>query len=118
MSDGRGQTVDEALAVLRSEFGAEDGSFLLRLRIELEWDRAAFARMEAAMRVVCARYDRREASDKWLADGFRFVSTWVAGHTAHPSFPRPEPESYYLASLDRLRALGTCFLRGAPADQT
>ncbi|GIJ11057.1 hypothetical protein Van01_42710 [Micromonospora andamanensis] len=104
--------------MLRSEFGCDDGSFLLRLRIELEWDRAAFARMEAAMRVVCAGYDRREASDQWLAEGFHFVSTWVDGHTAHPSFPRPQPESYHTASLDRLRALATWFSRGVPADQT
>ncbi|GIJ31657.1 hypothetical protein [Micromonospora sediminimaris] len=112
MSGGREQTVEEALDELRSEFGADDGSFLLQLRIDLTWDRAAFARLAAAMRVVCERYDRREAPDRWLVEGFRSIPSWVAGHTAHPSFPRPEPESYYVASLDRLRDLAACFLHG------
>ncbi|WP_204004698.1 hypothetical protein [Micromonospora lutea] len=117
MSEGRVQTVEEALAVLRGEFGCDDGSFLMQLRIDLEWDRAAFARLEAALRVVCERYDRREASDEWLTESCRSIPNWVAGHTAHPSFPRPQPESYYRDSLDRLRALAAWFLHGVPAEQ-
>ncbi len=42
------------LALLRQEFTAGDGSFLLRLRIDLHWDRPAFSRLEQAMRRVCA----------------------------------------------------------------
>jgi hypothetical protein len=117
VNEGPAHPVDEALTVLRSEFGADDGSFVLRLRIDLEWDHEAFARMESAMRIVCERYDRREASDAWLTESFRFVSTWVPGHTAHPSFPRPQPESYHLASVERLQALADWFIHGAPADQ-
>lgn len=45
--------VDEVMSVLRQEFDAEEGSFLLRLRGDLEWDRAAFTRLERAMRAAC-----------------------------------------------------------------
>ena len=36
--------MDEITKVLKQEFDAEEGSFLLRLRGDLEWDRAAFTR--------------------------------------------------------------------------
>ncbi|WP_327576965.1 MULTISPECIES: hypothetical protein [unclassified Streptomyces] len=41
--------MDEITGVLRREFGAAEGSFLLRLRGDLEWDRAAFTCLERAM---------------------------------------------------------------------
>ena len=31
------------VTVLRREFGAEEGSFLLKLRCEMEWDKKAFS---------------------------------------------------------------------------
>ncbi|WP_344978752.1 hypothetical protein [Streptosporangium fragile] len=42
------------LELLRREFDAEDGSFLVQLRCDLQWDRQAFSRLEQAMRRVCA----------------------------------------------------------------
>lgn len=45
-------TMDETTKVLRREFDAEEGSFLLRLRGDLEWDRAAFTSLERAMRAI------------------------------------------------------------------
>ena len=45
------------LELLRQEFRAEDGSFLLQLRVDLHWDRQAFSRLEQAMRRVCAQQE-------------------------------------------------------------
>jgi hypothetical protein len=78
----------------------------------LEWDRAAFSRLERAMRTVCADYAGRDQLDCWLAEGFFFMSTWVRDHTAHPNFRRPEPRSYYDACLERLWVLADWFFRG------
>ncbi|MFF0579838.1 hypothetical protein [Streptosporangium saharense] len=99
------------LEVLRREFEAEDGSFLLRLRGDLHWDRQAFGRLERAMRRVCARYEAEERLDRWLVDGYWFLADFVPGWTGHPNFPRPEPE-YYEAALERLHDLQNWFVTG------
>jgi hypothetical protein len=104
--------VDEVLTVLREEFEAADGSFLLRIRSELEWDRAAFTRLEQAMRATCVIFQPREELPRWLAEGYYYVSHFVEDWTAHPNFPRPEPADYYTDCLDRLGDLADWFFRG------
>ena len=89
--------------VLRREFDSEEGSFLLRIRSDLVWDREAFSRLERAMRTTCERY--QGGSDdlpRWLAEGFYDVSHTVPGWTSHPHFPRPQPERYYEDCVERL----------------
>ncbi|MFC4035996.1 hypothetical protein ACFO3J_31710 [Streptomyces polygonati] len=104
--------MDEAIEVLRREFEAEEGSFLLQLRGDLMWDRAAFTRLERAMRAACERDQAEEKLDRWLAEGFFDVATWVPMWTAHPDFPRPTPGVYYEACMERISDLARWFFRG------
>jgi hypothetical protein len=90
--------------VLRREFAAEDGSFLLRLR-GLVWDDAAFAQLIAAMKQCAADYEGRTAIDRWVAEGFWFTSQFVLEHAGHPSFPRPGGNDGYEQACERLRDL-------------
>jgi hypothetical protein len=70
--------VDGSVTVLRREFEAAEGSFLLCLRgDDLGWDRTAFSRLEQAMRVVCAQYEGRDDRPRWMAEGFYEVSHQV-----------------------------------------
>ncbi|MEU4314231.1 hypothetical protein [Nocardia sp. NPDC024068] len=109
--------MDDALAVLRKEFDAEPGSFLLKLRSELEWDRAGFTRLERAMRAVCDRTQRDDHLPRWIAEGFYSVSSDVPDWTAHPNFPRPDPVGYYDACIERLTDLADWYFRGWHAYQ-
>ncbi|MFE0174513.1 hypothetical protein ACFWZ2_19530 [Streptomyces sp. NPDC059002] len=104
--------VEKAMDVLRREFAAQEGSFLLALRCELTWDRAAFTRLERAMRVACAYWQSSDKVDRWLADGFYEMATAVPSWTAHPDFPRPTPDTYYEACLERIGDLADWFFRG------
>ncbi|MBB2948976.1 hypothetical protein FB565_008762 [Actinoplanes lutulentus] len=104
--------MDDALTVLRQEFDATEGSFLLRVRCDLVWDRAAFSRLERAMRVSCEQYESRDDLPRWLVEGFWDVSQSVADWTAHPNFPRPHPAQYYEDCLARLQDLADWFFRG------
>ncbi|WP_073938094.1 hypothetical protein [Streptomyces sp. CB02400] len=104
--------MDEAIEVLRREFDAEEGSFLLRLRGDLEWDRAAFTRLERAMRTACEHCQGDEKLDRWLVDGFYEVATWVPMWTSHANFPRPTPEAYYEDCMERISDLAGWFFRG------
>jgi hypothetical protein len=65
------------LELLRQEFRAEDGSFLLQLRVDLHWDRQAFSRLEQAMRRVCAQQEPRQQLDRWLVEGYWYLSDFV-----------------------------------------
>ncbi|MFD8676523.1 hypothetical protein ACFV1A_26015 [Streptomyces seoulensis] len=104
--------MDEIIAVLRQEFDAEDGSFLLRLRGDLAWDRSAFTRLERAMRAACEQSQGDEKLDRWLAEGFYEVATWVPAWTSHANFPRPTPETYYEDCIERISDLAGWFFRG------
>jgi hypothetical protein len=105
--------MDDVWTLLRQEFEAAEGSFLLGLRGEgLEWDRAAFSRLEQAMRSVCERCQDLDQLDRWMAEGFYSVSRSVRDWTSHPNFPRPEPRQYYNACLERLDDLADWFFRG------
>ena len=104
--------MDDVLTALRAEFEADEGSFLLLIRIELDWDRAAFTRLERAMRAVCETSQQRDELPRWLAEGYYYMSHFVAEWTSHPHFPRPEPADYYNDCLERLRDLSDWFFRG------
>ena len=47
---------DHYLAILAHEFTAGKGSFLLQLRIDLNWDKDAFDRLTEAMSICCKHY--------------------------------------------------------------
>jgi hypothetical protein len=105
--------VDDAVAVLRQEFGAAEGSFLLGLRgTELEWDRAAFSRLDRAMRTICEQWQGREQLDRWMAEGFYYTPRLVRDWTSHPHFPTPDPQQYYEDCLARLDDLADWFFHG------
>jgi hypothetical protein len=105
--------VHEHLDLLRREFEANQGTFLLGLRGEgLEWDRAAFSRFEKAMRWACQHFRDEDRLDRWMAEGFYYTSSFVRDWTSHPDFPRPEPEQYYNDCIQRISDLADWFFHG------
>jgi hypothetical protein len=105
------------LTVLRQEFEAAEGSFLLCLRGDrLVGERAAFTGLEQAMRIIC-EHEGRYDLPRWLAEGFYEASHFVAERTSHPNFPRPEPVQYYEDCRQRLHDLADWFFRGWHACQ-
>lgn len=101
------------LDVLRREFEAGQGTFLLGLRGEdREWDKAAFSRFEQAMRWACEHFQDHGQLDRWMAEGFYYTSWFVPNWTSHPDFPRPEPEQYYKNCMQRIGDLADWFFHG------
>lgn len=94
--------MDDELDVLREEFAAEPDSFLLRMRVDLTWDKESFTRLERAMRRACERFEECEELPRWVVAGFWYCADAIPSFTAHTSFPRPEPRSYYDKAVRRL----------------
>lgn len=106
------QGMGELLDLLRREFQSEETSFMLRLRTDIEWDKAAFSRFEKAMRWACEQCEGQEQRDRWMAEGFYYMSWFIPQWTSHPNFPRPEPEQYYKDCIERVGDLADWFFYG------
>lgn len=105
--------VHEHLDLLRREFEADEGTFLLGLRGESpEWNKAAFSCLERAMRWTCEHFQDHDQLDRWLAEGFYYVSWFIRDWTAHPGFTRPEPQQYYSDCIQRIGDLADWFFHG------
>ena len=97
---------------LRHEFEAGEGSFLIQLRPDLVWDRAAFSRMTEAMHACAVDLERSDARERWLAEFFWFLSSFVREWSSHPNFPKPFEATYYEAAYRCLDDLAWWFFRG------
>lgn len=119
--------MDDYLATLRREFASEPGSFLYQLRVDMTWDKAAFAQMTDAMQACCvAHTSPATASEagaldesplpRWLAELFWSNSFFVRSWTTPPNWPTPSPEekAYFMAAYDQLTELAAWFFRGTP----
>ena len=106
------QPKDETLGVLRNELEAGDGSFLIQMRVHLEWDREAFTRLTEAMRAYCEAHTGDKVIERWVAASFHYLSHAVRDWTTHPNFPRPYAPEYYEKAYERLSDLAYYCLEG------
>ena len=106
------QPNDDTFDVLRNEFEAGDGSFLVKMRVHREWDREVFSRLTAAMLSYCEAHTGDETIERWVAGGFHYLSYAVKDWTTHPNFPRPDPPEYYEKAYQRLSDLAYYCLEG------
>ena len=104
--------MDDYLLVLRNEFEAGDGSFLIQLRPHLTWDKTSFTRLITVMQRCCEDYSEAETLDRWMAEGFWYVPTFVRDWTKNQNFPRSHPPEYYDSAYERLDDLAYWFFYG------
>jgi hypothetical protein len=103
---------------LREEIEANEGSFLLRLRVELTWDPVAFNRLTAAMLELVQSREPEDPIPRWIAEGFWFVDWYVKEWSQHPNFPRPFGDRYYELSYERLHDLAHWLFMGSSPYQS
>ena len=89
----------------KDELNAEVGSFLLELRCNLVWDKAAFARLIRTMQDYVEQTGTSETVERWTAEGFWYLDHFVQDWSSHPSFPRTHEQHYYDAAYRRLHDL-------------
>ncbi|MCC7249682.1 MAG: hypothetical protein IT473_13755 [Lysobacter sp.] len=104
---------------LHKEFAAEDAdSFLIRLRGELFWDRAAFRRLVDAMQEYLASERNTEDLQRQTAEGFWYLDWYVKEWSSHPNFPKVFPQSYYESAYERLHDLAYWYFFGESPCET
>ena len=104
--------MDNYVEVLRNEFEAGDGSFLIKLRPDLDWDKEAFSRLVVAMQLYCEKHAGSETLERWVAFGFWYIPRFVRDWTTHPNFPHQYPDNYYEQAYQRLDDLAYWYFMG------
>jgi hypothetical protein len=104
--------MDNYLLLLRNEFEAGEGSFLIQIRPDLNWDKASFSRLITVMQRCCHEYSESDTLDRWMSEGFWYVPIFVRDWTTNPSFPRVHQPEYYQKAYQRLDDLAYWFFIG------
>lgn len=104
--------MDDYLVVLKGEFDAEDGSFLIQLRCDLEWSKDDFQRLVNAMQKYLERHPATESIERWIASGFWYLDHFAKDWTSHPDFPRRHEQDYYERAYERLHELADWLFTG------
>jgi len=97
--------------MLKREFDAGEGSFLLQARVWLNWDWEAFRRLTSAMYDVADEVKGQPSIETWIAEGFWYCDTFIRDWTGHHNFPRP-PEDVYRDALLLLGELASFLFTG------
>lgn len=98
-------TTLDTQTTLRRELDGAPGSFLLKLRRDREWDKAAFDRLTAVMLAHVEARDPDEPIERWIAEGFWYLDWFVRDWSRHQDFPRRHAEAYYARACGRLHDL-------------
>ncbi len=104
--------MENFMTILRNEFEAGEESFLIKLRPNLEWDKAAFSRLAVAMNLCAEREAREQKLERWVAKGFWYVPKFVREWASHPNFPKIYATDYYERAFTRLDDLAFWYFMG------
>src|SRR5690242_3244583 len=101
--------MEDYLVILRKEFMVDElegeDPFLIKIRVQLEWNKEDFSRLITAMQKCCEEFEEREYLERWIAEGFWYFSTFVKEWTTHPNFPHDHEPEYYTKAYERLDSL-------------
>jgi hypothetical protein len=103
-------TTDDYRSVLRREFAADEGSFLIQLRGGT-WDKVAFARLVAAMEACCRDQDE-DTLERWVAHGFWYVHLTVEHQTLSSGMRLAHEPEYYRQAFEKIADLAYDFFAG------
>ena len=97
---------------LRREFEAGDNSFLIKLRLELTWDKVSFANLVSLMQTCCENYESEQKFERWIAEGFWYIPQFIIDWTTHPRFLKKYSKDYYEKAYECLKDLAFYFFIG------
>jgi len=103
---------EQIIELLRNEFESGDGSFLIQIRCDKEWDKVAFSRLVDGMHSYVSQPNPDSKIERWIAHAFWFLDHFVRDWTQHPCFPRKYEAEYYASAYERLHDLAYWFFYG------
>lgn len=80
---------------LEDELNAENGSFLLELRTDLNWNHDSFINLLTELNTECKRTKENLNLSRDTACGIWYISDFIKNWTEHQNFPKEFAEEYY-----------------------
>ncbi|MDQ1233785.1 hypothetical protein QE450_001283 [Paenibacillus sp. SORGH_AS306] len=99
---------------LLHELEGEKGSFILRLRVDLEWDHEHIAQVLRTMVTYITALESNISLERHIARGFWFFTNFVKDWSSHESFraKNPYPETYYQSVYELIFLLTDWYFSG------
>ena len=100
---------------LKDELNAEDGSFLLELRADLNWNHDSFINLLTELNAECKRTREIQNLPRNIASGIWYISGFIKNWTEHKNFPKKYSDEYYRKACELINHLAyTYFMAESP----
>jgi hypothetical protein len=90
---------------LKDELNAEEGSFLLELRTELNWNHDSLLNLLTKLNAECKRTKENLNLSREIASGIWYISDFIKNWTEHKNFPKKYPTEYYEKAYELINDL-------------
>ncbi|AUC15901.1 hypothetical protein BTO06_12395 [Tenacibaculum sp. SZ-18] len=90
---------------LIDELKAENGSFLLELRTDLNWNHDSFINLLNELNAECKRTKESLNLSRDTACGIWYISDFIKNWTEHQNFPKEFAEEYYEKAYELINDL-------------
>lgn len=90
---------------LIEELNVEDGSFLIELRINLNWNHVSFINLLNKLYEECQNRENDRMLSREIAGGIWYISTFVKDWSQHEDFPKKFSKEYYELAYDLINDL-------------
>ena len=94
---------------LKDELNSENGSFLLELRTELNWNHNSFINLMTEINNECNRTKRNPNLSREIACGIWHTSDLIKNWTEHKDFPKNYSAEYYEKACELINDLAYCY---------
>ncbi|WMI68193.1 hypothetical protein [Mangrovimonas sp. YM274] len=102
---------------LKDELNAEDGSFLLELRTDLNWNHDSFINLLTELNTECKRTKENLNLSRDIASGIWHISDFIKNWTEHNNFPKKYSDEYYNKAYELINDLTySYFMAESPYD--
>ncbi|NHN24414.1 hypothetical protein FIA58_001895 [Flavobacterium jejuense] len=100
---------------IKDELNAEEGSFLLELRTDLNWNHSSFINLLTELNNECKRTNGIPNLSREIASGIWYISDFIKSWTEHKNFPKIYTHEYYEKSYELISDLAnTYFMSESP----
>jgi hypothetical protein len=90
---------------LKDELNAENGSFLLELRTNLNWNHNSFINLLSELNNECKRTKNDLNLSRDIASGIWYISDFIKSWSEHKNFPKQYSAEYYEKAYELINDL-------------
>lgn len=90
---------------LIEELNAEDNSFLIELRINLNWNPVSFINLLNKLYIECQDRENDTMLSREIAGGVWYISTFIKDWSQHEDFPKKFSKEYYELAYELINDL-------------